>query len=239
MVEGRRSVPVVFFDGEMEMNIGDVKISPTLEYKPFQIMLSQKIGISPNQISIYLIDLTRNPDSTFRGNRRRIPITGKVNFSLICLQRDCCFLVVLKRPRRSRIRRERTFQGPDLPYLLPDSNFSLPPLVPLTPENMFLMSTNYQVPLYDHITQPGLEYLNNRLRVQSENDQMAMVKANCDSVAPGTMMTNNGSGKVFCEECDNAARDGDTTSFHPCVNDTVITGFTPKFGPIKRIEFDR
>ncbi|GFP86525.1 hypothetical protein PHJA_000796300 [Phtheirospermum japonicum] len=254
MVEGGRgpSFPVVFFDGEREMNIGDVKINPTLEYKPFQLMLSQKIGISPNQISIYLVDRKRNPKAPFTEDRRRIPITGKVNFGLICRQKDCCFLVVLKRSRKSRNRREREFAD-----FLSESNFSQPPQMRSMPENLVLLRRDQQVPFYDQITQSELADLNDRLqslRIQRENYQMAMGKGNFDSghgmdtdsilrigdwraAAPAAamMMTNNGTRKVFCEECENAARNGSTTSFHPCVNDAVITRFTPRLGPIERI----
>lgn len=90
--------PVVFFDGEREMNIGSIRVYPLLEFKAFQLMLSQRIGISPNQISIYLCD---RKSSKFE-DRRRIPITGKSNFGLIAVEKNCFFLVVLKRSRKSR-----------------------------------------------------------------------------------------------------------------------------------------
>ncbi|KAL0309449.1 UNVERIFIED_CONTAM: hypothetical protein Sradi_5887200 [Sesamum radiatum] len=79
MVEGGGgpAFPVLFFDGEREMNIGDVKINPTLEYKPFQLMLSQKIGISPNQISIYLVDRRNNPKSPSRRTAVEFPSPAK------------------------------------------------------------------------------------------------------------------------------------------------------------------
>ncbi|KAL3628146.1 hypothetical protein CASFOL_027192 [Castilleja foliolosa] len=259
MVEGGRgpSFPVLFFDGEREMNIGEVKINPTLEYKPFQIMLSQKIGISPNQISIYLVDRNRNPKAPFSEDRRRIPITGKVNFGLICRQKDCCFLVVLKRSRKSRNRRERASNGVELADFLTRSDFSHPPQMRSMPENLVLLRRNQKLPFYDQITQSELADLNDRLerlRIQRENCQMAMGKGSFDSghgmgtnsilrsdecraaaQTAAMMMTNNETGKVFCEECENAARNGNTASFHPCVNDAVITRFTPRLGPIKRI----
>ncbi|KAL0346973.1 UNVERIFIED_CONTAM: hypothetical protein Scaly_1713300 [Sesamum calycinum] len=269
MVEGGGgpAFPVLFFDGEREMNIGDVKINPTLEYKPFQLMLSQKIGISPNQISIYLVDRRNNPKSPFSEDRRRIPITGKVNFGLICRQKDCCFLVVLKRSRKSRNRRERPMNGVELPDFLPDNEFSAPSMHTV-PENLILLRRNQRVPLYDQITQSELADLNERLqslRVQRENYQMAMAKGNLSSPnlssghaldpqliphlnmdtiskmddwsrvsSPTTVMTNNETRKAFCEECANEEKNGSTTSFHPCVNDAVITRFTTRLGPINR-----
>ncbi|KAK4414774.1 hypothetical protein Salat_2584300 [Sesamum alatum] len=271
MVEGGGgpAFPVVFFDGEREMNIGDVKINPTLEYKPFQLMLSQKIGISPNQISIYLVDRRNSPKSSFLEDRRRIPITGKVNFGLICRQKDCCFLVVLKRSRKSRNRRERAMNGVEFPDFLTDHEFSAPSMHTV-PENLILLRRNQRVPFYDQITQSELADLNERLqslRVQRENYQMAMAKGNLsspnlssghaldpqliphlnmDSIpkiddwsrvpSPTTVMTNDETrrAKAFCIECANEEKNGSTTSFHPCVNDAVITRLTTRLGPINR-----
>ncbi|KAL3642748.1 hypothetical protein CASFOL_013563 [Castilleja foliolosa] len=239
MAEGRRgrgpSFPVVFFDGEREMNIGDVKINPTLEYKQFQVMLSQKIGVSPNQISIYLVDRKRNPKSSFTGDRRRTPITGKVNFGLICHQKDCCFLVVLKRSRRSRNRRERTFNGEDFADFWSESDFSSPPRIQLMPQNVVLVRRNQPLPLYNQITQPDLAGLDDSGHGIDTGSIRRMGDWRAAVPVDAMTMTNNGTGKLFCEECENAERDGDTTSFHHCVNDAVIAWFTPKLGPIKRI----
>ncbi|KAI3447402.1 hypothetical protein Pfo_004067 [Paulownia fortunei] len=274
MVEGGGgpAFPVVFFDGEREMNIGDVKIDPTLEYKPFQLMLSQKIGISPNQISIYLVDRKKSPKSPFSEDRRRIPITGKVNFGLICRQKECCFLVILKRSRKSRNRRERMINGVEFADFWPENDFP-PTSVHLVPENLILLRRNEPTPFYDHITQSELDDLNDRLqlddlngrlrslRVQRENYRMAMAKGYADSQnfvsehgldtnlnvdsfptiddsypvnSTWLMMTKNEIEKAFCEECWNAKKNGGTTSFHPCVNDPVITRFTTRLGPINR-----
>ncbi|KAL2463979.1 Uncharacterized protein Fot_51935 [Forsythia ovata] len=122
---GGNAFPVVFFDGEREMNIGSVNIDGTMQYKSFQLMLSHKIGISPNQISIYLVDQKRN--SKFE-DRRRIPITGKVNFALISREKDCCFLVVLKRSRKSRNRRVG-MNGLEFADFLPENDYTPEPVL--------------------------------------------------------------------------------------------------------------
>ncbi|KAH6762128.1 hypothetical protein C2S52_019561 [Perilla frutescens var. hirtella] len=270
MVEGGGggpAFPVMFFDGEKEMNIGDVRINPTLEYKPFQHMLSQKIGISPNQISIYLVDRRKSPKSPFSEDRRRIPITGKVNFGLICRQKDCCFLVVLKRSRKARNRRERAMSGVDFADLSPESDLSRPPMHS-APANLILLRRDQQVPFHDQIVQSELAELNERLQsleAQRENYQMAMARGNLNapyhiaehgtgrSSAPGMamdlipnfddwysfhpstmMMTNNDIRKAYCEECVKAEMNGSAPSFHPCVNDAVVTRLTARFGPIRR-----
>ncbi|KAK6126477.1 hypothetical protein DH2020_039782 [Rehmannia glutinosa] len=260
MVEGGgdgAAFPVVFFDGEREMNIGDVKINPALEYKPFQLMVSRKIGISPNQISIYLVDRKKKPKSPFSEDRRRIPITGKVNFGSLCRQKECCFLVILKRSRKSKNRRDRMINGFGF------ANFSLengfpPPPVHLMTENLILLQRNQPTPFYDEITPTELDDLTHRLkrydlngrlrslRGHREKYQMAMAKQYMDSPIFGSdhdldpnpivdsfptnhdsyhvdstllVLTENEREKAFCEECWNAEKKGDTTPFHPCVND--------------------
>ncbi|CAA0818786.1 Unknown protein [Striga hermonthica] len=261
-VGGWTSFPVVFFDGEKEINIGDVKVDPTLEYKPFQHMLSQKIGISPNQISIYLVDRGRSRRTLFAEDRRRIPITGKVNFGLICRQKNCSFLVVLKRSRKSRSRRERAANGVEFAGFFSDGEFLQHPQMRPVPENLVLLRRNQQMPLYGRITQSELSDFSDRLhslRIQRDNYQFAMGKGDLDSpgfvagsgqesnsisgigdwnpvTPPAAMMVaNNGSRRVFCDECEKSVPDRAMTSFHPCANDAVIAGFTvSRLGPIDR-----
>lgn len=48
------------------------------------------------------------------------------------------------------------------------------------------------------------------------------------------MMTNNETKRAYCEECENEEKYRSTTSFHPCVNDAIITRFITPFGPISR-----
>lgn len=98
--------PVIFFDGECETNIGHVVVYPSLDYKTLQSFLSHKIGISPSQFSVYLADAKTS---------RKIPITGKANFSAICRETDCFFLVSLRRsrdPRSRRLRRQQPEKQP-------------------------------------------------------------------------------------------------------------------------------
>jgi hypothetical protein len=93
---GGVSFPVVFFDGERETEIGNVVVYPSLDFKRFQSLLSQKIGISPQQFSVHLW----LPES-----RRKIPVTGKFIFGAISREKGCSFVVVLKRSRRERRRK--------------------------------------------------------------------------------------------------------------------------------------
>ncbi|KAL3646939.1 hypothetical protein CASFOL_009483 [Castilleja foliolosa] len=241
------SFPVVFFNGEREMDIGDVRINPALEYKPFQLMLSQRIGISPNQISTYLVNRKNSFKSPLSGDRRRVPITGKTNFGSICRQKDCCFLVILKRSRKSRSRRERMINGGggggvEFADILPENGFSPTP-TRLTSENVVLLRRRQTTPFYGQPFDSGRLWslFNGYENPLFGSGQYLDLDADVDlfrstdvSYYLDLLLKGNERDEAFCEECWNAKRKGVTTSFHPCVNDPVITRFTTRLGPINR-----
>ncbi|KAG6412140.1 hypothetical protein SASPL_124809 [Salvia splendens] len=201
--------PVAFFDGEREMDIGDVRITPAMDYKSFQLILSEMIGISPNQISIYLVNRRRNRKSPFSDDRRRIPVTGKANFAAICRLKECCFLVILKRSRKSRSRRERMIGGGGADFAARIAQ----------PEpHLVLLRRSQPAPLCDRISQP-------------EGGGGAELQFPRGDLFDPTWLAGDGSGdrgKAFCEECWNAERNGGTTSFHHCINDAVVTQFATR-----------
>lgn len=230
--------PVAFFDGEREMNIGDVRITPAMNYKSFQLMLGEKIGISPNQISIYLVNRKRNRRSQFSDDRRRIPVTGKANFGAICRQKECCFLVILKRSRKSRGRRERMIGGGGfVDFVLQKQSSAARGLQ--APPHLILLRRSQPAPsFYDPIQQFDADDLSGRLRGLGVDGDAKPPFLNGD---PFPAMDSGWSAvkedeeiKFFCEICRNAEENGGTASFHPCINDTVITQFTTRLGPINR-----
>lgn len=229
---GGPSFPVAFFDGEREMDIGDVRINPAMEYKSFQLMLSGMIGISPNQISIYLVNRKRNRKSQFSDDRRRTPVTGKANFGAICRQKECCFLVILKRSRKSRSRRERTITSSGG---FACENESSPAPVRPVPEQLILLRRSQPASFYHRIARSEVDDLNGRLRRLGVGGDLKSPLLN-GGLFPAVDSTwlvtkkNDGS-KVFCEKCTN---NGGAASFHPCINDAVITRFTTGLGPINR-----
>lgn len=250
---GGATFPVIFFDGERDISIGDIKIHSALDFKAFQLMISQRIGISPNQISIYQVD---------RKTGHRNPVTAKTNFALVVRQKDGFFQVILKRSRKARSRKPR-LNGFDYGDYLLDSDYSPPS--PL--ENVILLRRNqpelnlnglqasgYQTPFYDQITQAELAGLNDRLqnlKIQRENYALAMAKQPSfgnQNLVPNTgqdlnpyfdypkiqeTMTKNVNNKVICEACVNTNRD-DTSAFHHCVNDPIIGFRSYGAGPIAR-----
>lgn len=254
--------PVIFFDGERDMNIGEIKVHPMLEFKSLQLMMSQKIGISPNQISIYLYD---------QKTGQRTPITSKVNFAVVVCRKDCFFHVILKRSRKSKARRLRS-NGLDYGDYLLENDYSPPS--PPPPDNVILLRRNhpemnlnmnvlpgpdYPTPFYDQITQSELAGLNDRLqnlKIQRENFVSAMAKQpsimnqNFIIRTPAPAPPNFNplyDSKLFpriqetltkkvpvCEYCANKKKNDETPSFHHCVNDPVIEFHIARAGPVGR-----
>eukprot|EP00250_Pteridium_aquilinum_P011060 c19813_g1_i1 orf=433-1833(-) len=97
--------PLIFFDGEQEQDKGFVGIHSALTFRRFQSLLSQKTGIPPNQLSTVFVCR-----KTLKGleKRQRLPINGNTNFNILLNQhnpnkeRDCYFLVSMKRPKKER-----------------------------------------------------------------------------------------------------------------------------------------
>ncbi|CAK9152955.1 unnamed protein product [Ilex paraguariensis] len=255
--------PVVFFDGEREVDIGNVLVQPTLDFKNFQTILSQKIGISPNQISIYLFDRAK----LWPEDRRKMPITGKANFSLIARERDCFFYVVLKRSRRGR--RRKSSDSVEFGDFLPENKLSASSenFSPM-PEKLFLLRRNqsqlnspqisgYVSPYYNQISSSELMNLNNQLQnLQIQRENQAMINSN---FSPNLSLNFNSrlnssqnvnldlnsfpriedsywdlNNRGLCLECTDSKKNGRVASFHHCAYDVVVKNFRTKAGPIAR-----
>ncbi|TMW91903.1 hypothetical protein EJD97_013751 [Solanum chilense] len=236
--EGKGSVfPVIFFDGEREMNIGNIRIQPTLVFKPFQLMISERIGISPNQISIYLCDRKGSKLE----DRRKIPVTGKANFEVISREKNCFFLVVMKRSRKARNKKVKS-SSVEFGEFLEETVFSHLS----SSENLILLRRDQteMSQFYDRITQMELTSMNERVQnLQLQRETFDLVMQN---PVPNLMHLNNPSSfpriqdtfptkKSVCHECVNTSSKGETSTFHHCNNDAVLVGsFRSRSGPINR-----
>nr|DAD18888.1 TPA_asm: hypothetical protein HUJ06_020351 [Nelumbo nucifera] len=149
------SFPVVFFDGERNIDLDNINVHPSMEFKKFQSFMSQKIGISPHQISVSLIRW--KPSKSPPGNRRKIPITEKVDFSAILGEKDCFFYVTLmKRSRRERRGKpRRTLEEEN--YLSPHPIDSAQEKAPPPKKILLRRDAGLVSPFYDQVTPP--EYL--------------------------------------------------------------------------------
>lgn len=238
--DGGKLFSVIFFDGEREIDVGPVTIYPSLNHKAFQSILSQKIGISPNQMSIYLAD-RRNPKLPYE-NRNKVLITGRASFERLCRERDRVILVVLKRSRRDRRRRRaRHSTSNEYTEYLSGNYFSpAPGKVILLRRNQSIDSQVFAPGLvsgggpynYGAPAVVGPEYLE-ELRIQREN-YLAMMMTSANSDLYGfPEEEEEEDGDFVCEVCKNA-QGNNTVPFHCCVNDAVTFAFRSPAGPIGR-----
>nr|DAD28494.1 TPA_asm: hypothetical protein HUJ06_029962 [Nelumbo nucifera] len=149
------STVVSFPVEECEIDLGNINVHSSMEFKKFQSFLSQKIGISPHQIFVSLI--RRKPSKSSPGYRRKIPITEKVDFSAILGEKDCFFYVTLmkrsRRERRGKPRRILEEENYLSPHLIDSAQEKVPP-----PKKILLRRNAGLVSLfYDQVTSP--EYL--------------------------------------------------------------------------------
>ncbi|PON43331.1 hypothetical protein PanWU01x14_275290 [Parasponia andersonii] len=244
---GGVSFPIVFFDGESETDIGSFAVSPTLDFKRFQSVLSRKIGISPHQFSVYL----SSPET-----RKRIPITGKFNFGAISSEKGCFFVVVLKRSKRERRRRSLTHQNlpEDLYYSSSPATAANPhrSIKKAPPENVTLLRRDMVIAHNDQSLYGFLSPFSDRVGYapQGRNYQLEKQRyeylMNMDLSGLGRDSTKpikavddeksvrGGGGLAVCEDCLRAEESGTEVGFHWCVYDPVTFGFRSAVGPIAR-----
>ncbi|KAJ8900074.1 hypothetical protein K2173_024190 [Erythroxylum novogranatense] len=210
-------IPAVLFDGEQEINIGDVVVSPSTSFKSFQSIIGDRIGISPYQLSVYVVSQKR------RGSR--IPITNSTNFSAIYRDKDCFFLVFLKRSRRDKRRKSHEITETYGSRFDPPSNVVL-----LRRDGIDNVDINGSGLSDSELSRFGYEKRMRELQLEKERYLMSMALGQgiegLSSEPPNT--------GAFCAECFEARQTGRDGGFHWCVNDKVTFGFRSSAGPIAR-----
>eukprot|EP00899_Mesostigma_viride_P001954 jgi/Mesvir1/1175/Mv17672-RA.1 len=97
--------PVVFNDGEKEMDCGYVGIHNLLTYKRFQSLVSAKTGLGPASFSSVFVCRRSANDSE---KKQKLPINENTNFAIILNQhnpsreKDCHFLVSVRKSKKER-----------------------------------------------------------------------------------------------------------------------------------------
>nr|GMD39644.1 exocyst complex component EXO70A1-like [Ipomoea batatas] len=202
---------------------------------PFQAVFfdgEQEIGIGDPQV-----DRRKNSDHTREGELSR---------SSSLREKDCYFLAVLKRSRKSRNRKAKMNGGGgavvDYGDYLSENDFAVSP----QPENLILLRRNQP--------EMSVNMIRNVDPIQRENYAMAMARTNPNLMhlaipSPNLELDPNNFPRIedtywtitaktegttsTCKECMNA-KNGKPAAFHPCVNDPVIKGwFRSRAGPIR------
>nr|GEV88908.1 S-locus glycoprotein domain-containing protein [Tanacetum cinerariifolium] len=186
--------PLVLYDGEREIDVGHVKIRASLDFKQFQMMLKETIGISYNNLTTYFVDSNK---TKVPSERRKTLVTGKVNFEVLMREKDCYFLVVLKRSRRDRRRKPNKTSGFEYVY---------------NPVNEYLMYLNNHMMKESYV---------NRFMNWNNCGFYPQLNVNFSSFVEG------GRGRASCEECTKAEKLGMKAAFHFCVYDDVVSVHRP------------
>ncbi|KAI3706559.1 hypothetical protein L6452_24384 [Arctium lappa] len=224
-LEEAKALPVVLFNGKHRINVGDVEIPPTLDYKQFRVVLNQMIGISYNNLTTYLVD-----EEAIQREQRKILITGKINLSGLVREKTCYFLVVLKRSRRDRRRKPNKQIGAEL----------IPPFRPLQQE--FDMNVA-QIPasatcfskIWFHESQLQRANYINFMILNSNCGFGWPMNAKSPKMIEPCPRVQRCRNRELCADCTNADRQGKEPTFHLCVYDQVVEGFfRSPFGPICR-----
>ncbi|CAL9136053.1 unnamed protein product [Musa acuminata subsp. burmannicoides] len=240
------SFPVLFFDGDREIDMGSISVTPSLGFGKFQAVISQRIGVAPHQISMSLV--RRRKAGASSEVRRKVPIDETSDLGAIARERDCFVLAVLRRPRRERRGRSRRrnragddgMEGrKDVPEMTilrrnPAGSGGLDPaLGGLAPEAMAGMGLwDYGTQLRDLQLQREKCLLSTTMAAASygpfavAEDGYAWVSRTSAEVAPPR--------PAACEECEEARAEGRLPSFHWCVHDAVTFRFRSPVGPIQR-----
>ncbi|KAK7392682.1 hypothetical protein VNO78_21126 [Psophocarpus tetragonolobus] len=214
---GSTPLAVIYADGNREINVGTVVVDPTLNFKTLLSLLSQRIGISPHQFSVYLAAY---------GTDRKIPITAKVNLGAV--RRDAAtHYFFVKRSKRAK-KASPNGAGKDVKKNPP-------------PEKVMLLRRaaaaageppfRAAAPLMDRA-----EYERRLMNFQMERESFLMNMSfgiNGGAVAresPNTAAV----ATTVCEECLEAKTAGSDSGFHLCVHDKVTVGFRSPAGPISR-----
>ncbi|RWV77891.1 hypothetical protein GW17_00061224 [Ensete ventricosum] len=223
--------PVVYIDGDSEIEVGFVPVHPSLSFDTFQETISQMIGVAPHRLSISLV----RPNNTQASGetRRKVAIDEASDFAAIACERDCFVHAVLRLSRRRRRGRSKRTNSdprpeenpvPDITILRrnpaePDVlDFADGVLVPCTMAGFGLW--DYEAPL--GVLQPQPERF---LLSYAADWPPCYLFAEFPPQPPPLPR---------CENCEAEKAEGRPPSFHHCVRDAVTVSFRSAAGPIQR-----
>ncbi|BAT96558.1 hypothetical protein LR48_Vigan02g013700 [Vigna angularis] len=208
---GAASLAVVYSDGNREINVGTVVVDPSLNFKSLLSLLSQMIGISPHQFSVYLAAVETD---------RKIPITAKVNLAAVRREATGHYFFVKRSKRAKKASANAKKKPPEKVMLLRRASAGDPPF-----------NTTFAPPILGRA-----DYEQRLMNFQMERDSFRMnMSTAINGVAVGreSLRTVPASAAI-CEDCLKANTDGIDAAFHLCVLDSVTVGFRSLAGPISR-----
>lgn len=228
------SFPLVFFDGDRDVDVGSVTVSASLDFKNFRAVVAQKIGVSPHQISISLV---RRRKARFSSEiPRKVPIDESSDFAAIALERDCFVLAVMRRSRGGKRNRGRRRHGAAA-VGGNEEKTAAAEAIQVVPELTILMRNHH--PEERVVPMPSLGFWDYEAQLMNLQH---MRERYLDTASPYYVYAQSLAvpvGGVYvtptaCEECVDAKMNGRSPGFHWCVYDKITFGFRSPAGPIER-----
>ncbi|XP_004497663.1 uncharacterized protein [Cicer arietinum] len=212
---GGSPFPVVYWDGETLTNLGILTVDPTMNFKSIISILSNQIGISPHQFTVFLAD---------QDSDQKTPLSAKFNLSALSRNGGEYYLFV---------RRTRRFKKS------PTKNKNVADKIMFMRRNGAVNQTavdDYR-PSFSILERAGIERRMLRLRMEKEAF-LRSLRNKGESFRETPYRYGDGYGGAWCKECVVAEEKGTYAGFHLCVRDKVIKGFKSTAGPISRPESD-
>lgn len=234
------SFPLVFFDGDCDVDVGSVTVTASLDFKKFQALIAQKISVSPHQISISLV--RRKKARSSPEIRRKVPIDESSDFAAIARERDCFVLAVMRRSRSGRRGRGRRGRHGAPAGGVDDEKKAAAEAIQVVPELTILKRSHHQeervapmgsIGFWDYEAQlRNLQRMRERYLMSTSSPYYAYAQPQAVPVAG--VYVSPPSTPAACEECVDAKRNGRSPGFHWCVYDKITIGFRSPVGPIER-----
>ncbi|KAK4789515.1 hypothetical protein SAY86_016819 [Trapa natans] len=210
--QGGISLPVFLHNGEREISIGSTVVHLSLKFNDLQSVISQRLGLFPHQISIYLTDRR-----LYRSWPRKVAVNANFDFATVSGNKDSYFQVFMKRSKaREKL---RCIKNPKL----------LLKREAVVGDQMY--GGRYTAPFvfeYDRQVRELAEMRKRHLMMNIMNSYIDYARVMAAEA-------------LFCEECEKAKETASESSdsvpeFHFCQNDMVVIGFRSSAGPVCRPE---
>jgi hypothetical protein len=223
---------VVFVDGERTVDLGTVTVQPSLGVRKLQVVVADRVGVAPHQISASLAR-PRRP--------RRVPLDEGTDLAAAVAREGpgCYVLAALRRSRRDRrggrSRRDRK-AGQGLspsqqpPLLVPSAEMTILKRLPSTDLASLASPTPFG----------GWDYEAQLRELQRQREWYLMSTAAAGDPYLPALLQEEREDPLWaprsspCPDCEAAAATMRAPAFHWCVRDAVTVGFRSPVGPIER-----
>ncbi|CAL9783048.1 unnamed protein product [Musa acuminata subsp. burmannicoides] len=223
--------PVVYINGDHDIEVGSVLVHPSLSFDTFQETISQMIGVARHRLSMTLV--RSNNIRALGETSRMVAIDEASDLSAIACERDCFIHAVRlsRRKRRGRSKRKNRDPGPGENA---GPNITILRRNPAESDVLYTVADGVMVP--GTVAGLGLWDYEAPLRVlerQRERFPLSTPAArpSCYRFAEFAPQP---APLLWCDNCEVTKAEGLPPYFHRCVRDAITICFRSAAGPIQR-----